>query len=121
VLLVSTANGKGIAHDNSSDKDVYMNMFSAGGGVGLGVKKFSAVFIFHSRDTFDQFVDKGWNITGQADAAATTNAENKEEAGAMEGAVGLNEDVTVYQMTKKGLALQVTLQGTKYWQDDDLN
>ncbi len=39
----------------------------------------------------------------------------------MEGTVGLNEDVTVYQMTEKGLALQVTLQGTKYWQDDDLN
>jgi len=121
VLLVSTANGKGIAHDNSSDKDIYMNMFSAGGGIGLGVKKFSAVFIFHSRHAFDQFVDKGWNFTGQADAAATSDAENDDEAGALEGTVGLNEDVTVYQMTKKGLALQVTLQGTKYWQDDDLN
>jgi hypothetical protein len=55
------------------------------------------------------------------DAAATTDAENEEEAGSMEAAVGLNEDVTVYQMTKKGLAEQVTLQGTKYWQDDDLN
>ena len=121
VLLVSTASGKGIAHDNNSDGDVYMNMLSAGGGIGLGVKKFSAVFVFHSRDAFDQFVDKGWNFTGQADAAATTNAENKEEAGAMEGIVGLNEDVTVYQMTDKGLALQLTLQGTKYWQDDDLN
>ncbi len=121
VLLVSTASGKGIAHDNSSDKDVYMNMFSAGGGIGLGLKKFSAVFIFHSRDAFDQFVDKGWNFTGQADAAVTTDAERGEQAGSMEAAVGLNEDVTVYQMTKKGLALQVTLQGTKYWQDDDLN
>ena len=39
----------------------------------------------------------------------------------MEAAVGLNEDDTVYQMTKKGRAEQVTLQGTKYWQDDDLN
>jgi hypothetical protein len=44
------------------------------------------------------------------DAAATTDAENEEEAGSMEAAVGLNEDVTVYQMTKKGLAEQVTLQ-----------
>lgn len=121
VLLVSTANGKGIAHDNESDKDVYMNMLSAGGGIGLGVKKFSAVFVFHSRDAFDQFVEKGWNFSGQADAAATTDSENKEQAGSKEAAVGLNEDVTVYQMTKKGLALQITLQGTKYWQDGDLN
>jgi len=121
VLLVSTASGKGIAHDNASDDDIYMKMFSAGGGLGLGVKKFSAVFVFHSRDAFAQFVEKGWNFTGQADAAATTDAEDNDEAGSVEGVVGLNEEVTVYQMTDKGLALQVTLQGTKYWQDDDLN
>ena len=121
VLLVSTANGKGISHDSENDKDIYMKMFSAGGGLGLGVKTFRAVFVFHSRDAFDQFVEKGWNFTGQADAAATTDAEEEEQAGSMEAAIGLNEAVTVYQMTDKGLALQATLQGTKYWQDDDLN
>jgi hypothetical protein len=30
-------------------------------------------------------------------------------------------DVEVYQITKNGIALQATLQGTKYWQDADLN
>jgi lipid-binding SYLF domain-containing protein len=121
VLLVSTANGKGMAHDNESNTDTYMKMFSAGGGVGLGVKKFSAVFIFHDRDAFDQFVEKGWNFSGQVDAAATSDAEQNKEAGSMGTAVGLNEGVTVYQMTDKGLALQATLQGTKYWKDDKLN
>ena len=29
--------------------------------------------------------------------------------------------VWVYQITKKGLALQLTLQGTKYSKDKDLN
>jgi len=29
--------------------------------------------------------------------------------------------VWVYQITKNGLALQLTLQGTKYYKDDDLN
>ena len=121
VLVVSTANGKGIAHDNEADSDTYMKMFSAGGGFGMGVKSFSAVFIFHNRDAFDQFVEKGWNFTGQVDAAATTDAEQDKEAGSMGTAVGLNEGVTVFQMTEKGLALQATLQGTKYWKDDELN
>ncbi len=121
LLLVSTANGKGMAHDNESGEDTYMNMFSAGAGLGAGIKKFSAVFVFHDRDAFEQFVDKGWNFTGQADAAATTDAEGEAEAGSAETAVGLNEGVSVYQLTEKGLALQVTLQGTKYWKDDDLN
>ena len=121
VLLLSTANGKGVAHDNESDTDTYMNMFSAGGGIGMGVKKFSAVFVFHERDAFDQFVEKGWNFSGQADAAATTDADGNAEAGSMEATIGLNQGVTVYQMTDKGLALQATLQGTKYWKDDELN
>ena len=121
VLLLSTANGKGVAHDNESDTDTFMNMFSAGGGIGMGVKKFSAVFVFHERDAFDQFIEKGWNFSGQADAAATTDAEQDAEAGSMEATIGLNQGVTVYQMTDKGLALQATLQGTKYWKDDKLN
>ena len=121
VLLVSTANGSGIAHDNASAQDTYMNMFSAGGGIGLGVKKFSAVFIFHTREAFDQFVDKGWNFTGQADAAATTDGATDEQAGSAGGTVGLSAGVSVYQMTDKGFALQATLQGTKYWKNEDLN
>lgn len=121
VLIVSTANGKGVAHDNASNQDTYMKMFSAGGGLGLGLKSFSAVFAFHTKDAFDQFVDKGWNFTGQADAAATTDGETDKQLGAADGASSINDGVTVYQMTKKGLALQVTLQGTKYWKDDDLN
>ena len=28
---------------------------------------------------------------------------------------------TIYQLTEAGLALQATLQGTKFWADDDLN
>ncbi len=98
-----------------------MKMFSAGGGLGIGVKKFSAVFIFHERKAFEQFVDKGWNFSGQADAAATIDADESGPGGAIDTAVAFNEDVTVYQMTNKGFALQATLQGTKYWKNDDLN
>lgn len=121
LFLVSTANGKGVAHDNTSGKDTYMNMFSAGAGVGMGVKSYSAVFIFHNRDVFDQFVEKGWDFSGQADAAATTDAGKKQEAGALSEGASVVQGVSVYQLTDKGLALQATLQGTKYWQDDDLN
>jgi len=121
VLIVSTGNGKGVVHDNASGKDIYMRMFSAGAGLGAGIKKFSAVFVFHDRDAFDQFVDKGWNFTGQADAAATTDAEEGKGAGAADAAGTMNESVSIYQLTEKGLALQATLQGTKYWKNDDLN
>jgi lipid-binding SYLF domain-containing protein len=121
VLLLSTGRGSGIAHDNRSGKDTYMKMFSAGAGVGMGLKKFRAVFVFHSRSAFDQFVEKGWDLSGQADAAATTDADKNKGAGAADESLALMKGVSVYQMTDKGIALQATLQGTKYWKDDDLN
>ncbi len=121
LLILSTANGKGIAHDNNSGKDIYMKMFSAGGGIGAGIKSFSGVFIFNTRNAFDNFIESGWDFSAQIDAAATTDSQNNRQAGSAEAVIGLNQEVEVFQMTDKGLALQATLQGTKYWKDDDLN
>ncbi len=121
VLLLSTGNGRGVAHDNASGKDTFMSMFSAGAGIGMGVKTFRGVFIFHTREALDSFVESGWDFSGQADAAATTDADSGEQAGATDEALTLTQGVTIYQMTDKGLALQATLQGTKYWKNDELN
>ena len=117
LFLASTGSGKGVTHLSATGQDVYMKMFSAGVGIGLGVKKFSAVFIFTDQTALDQFVEKGWDFSGQADAAADTG----KDGGSAAAAADIGSGVIVYQMTDKGLALQATLQGTKYWQNDELN
>ncbi len=119
--LVSSANGKGLAYDNESEKYTYMKMYSLGGGVGLGIKSFQAVFVFHDRDALTQFIEEGWDLSGQADAAATEEDGKEDRPGVVDASVGLMKGVSVYQFTDKGLALQATLQGTKYWKNDDLN
>ena len=81
------------------------------------MKDFRALFIFTDKDKLDAFVEKGWDFSGQADAAA--KSDNKGTA--VSGAVTVMPGVEVYQLTKNGVALQVTLQGTKYWKDRDLN
>jgi lipid-binding SYLF domain-containing protein len=117
VLLVSTANGGGILHNNLTGKEVYMNMFSAGGGIGMGVKDFIVVFVFHTENAMVKFQTSGWDFSGQADANAQTSTQ-----GAGAGAAGTAVPGTsIYQITKTGLALQATLQGTKFWVDKDLN
>jgi len=117
VILFSGGYGYGIAHDNATGKDTYMEMASAGVGIGLGVKDFRAVFVFRDKDAYNQFVDKGWDFSGQADAAAKAG----HKGGELSEAIDVMPDVKVYQLTENGLALQATLQGTKYWQDDELN
>ena len=39
----------------------------------------------------------------------------------MEGAASVSEGVWTYQLTDKGLALELTGKGTKYSRDKDLN
>ncbi|MCZ6828913.1 MAG: YSC84-related protein [Gammaproteobacteria bacterium] len=117
LIFLSAGGGSGVVHDNVSGKDTYMNMGSAGVGLGLGVKDFRAVFVFHSRKALTNFINSGWDFSGQADAAAKSTDKGAEGS----AAASLVDGVSVYQMTEAGLALQATLQGTKYWVSDSLN
>lgn len=118
LFLVSTANGVGVAHDKATGKDTYMKMFSAGAGVGLGVKDFRGIFVFSNKQAFEDFTNKGWQASGQADAAAKAGEEGGESLG---HALDVGPGVKLYQITENGLALQATIQGTKYSKDDELN
>jgi lipid-binding SYLF domain-containing protein len=117
LVLISAAGGSGVAHNNKTGLDIYMKMVSGGFGFGLGVKDFRGVFLFASADKFDTFVNSGWDASAQADAAIKSG--NKGEAVA--GAITVAPGVTLYQITESGLALQATIQGTKYFKDDELN
>ncbi len=117
LFLLSTARGSGIAIDTSSKQETFMKMISAGAGVGLGVKDYSVIFVFENDKAYNDFLNSGWSGSAQADAAAKAG----QSGGAYSGAAEISPGVWVYQITKNGLALQLTLQGTKYYKDDDLN
>jgi lipid-binding SYLF domain-containing protein len=119
LIFASVAGGSGIVVQSGflSDSETFMKMGSAGIGIGLGVKDFRAVFVFHEKDKLETFIEKGWDFSGQADAAAKSD----DKGAALAGAASVVPGVEVYQITKNGLALQATLQGTKYWKDRDLN
>ena len=117
LLLVSTANGSGIAHNNETGEDTYMKMYSAGVGVGYGVKDFRAVFVFKTQEALNEFIHSGWAANAQADAAAVSGDKGE----AVDYEIAIAPDVFLYQFTESGLALQATIQGTRYLPDEDLN
>ncbi len=116
LIFVSLSGGHGVVKDKTTGKPVFMKMGEAGIGLGLGAKDFRAVFIFHDQGTLAKFVNSGWEFGGHADAAAKAS-----DKGAAVGGEALLDGITVYQLTKSGLALQATVKGTKYWKDDELN
>ena len=115
LVLLSVAGGSGLAHGGG--RDIYMKMVSGGIGLGLGVKDFRGIFVFKTKRAFDKFVDMGWEAGAHADAVAKAG----KEGGAAEGALTVAPDVELYQLTENGIALEATIQGTKYFKDDDLN
>ena len=116
IIFASFAGGMGVVEDEHG-KRTYMKMASAGLGLGLGIKDFRGIFIFHDEDKMKSFIEKGWDFSAQADAAAKSD----EKGGQYAAAANITDGVEIIQITENGLALQATLQGTKYWRDKDLN
>jgi lipid-binding SYLF domain-containing protein len=117
LLLLSSSKGNGVAVDSNAKKNVFMKMKTVGAGPGLGVKDYQVVFIFKTPATMNKFMEAGWSFTGEADAAA----KNKEEGAAAGAQASSTEGMDIYTITKKGIALQATLGGTKFKKDDELN
>lgn len=116
LIFASFGGGYGVVKNNSTGKHTFMNMGEIGLGLGIGVKDFRGVFVFHNAETLNRFVEHGWAFGGQADAAAKAS----DKGGAVGGEITV-DNITIYQITEAGLAIQATVKGTKYWKDDDLN
>ena len=116
VILASFGGGYGVVKNNLTGKSTYMNMGEAGLGLGLGVKDFNVVMVFHTQAAVNRFIEHGWAFGGNADAAA-----KYEDKGGALVAEAIADQVTVYSVTENGLALQAVLKGTKFWVDSELN
>jgi len=117
ILVAGGGSGKGIAVNNKTKAMTYMKMAEIQAGLGFGAKKFQVVWVFDTEAALNNFVNSGWEFGGQATAAAKAG----DKGSAYQGAVGVSPGVWIYQVTDKGLALELTAKGTKYYKDSDLN
>ncbi|CAG4888274.1 lipid-binding SYLF domain-containing protein [Paraburkholderia saeva] len=117
ILLAGGGSGKGFAVNNKTKALTYMKMAEIQAGLGMGVKKFQLVWVFDNAGALNDFISSGWTLGGQATAAAKSG----DTGSAYQGAAAVGPGVWLYQITDKGLALEITAKGTKYYKDDDLN
>lgn len=116
-FIVGGAGGKGIAHDNKSGKDTFMDMAQASVGVQLGASQNETLIVFNTPAALKNFVDKGWEYGGGATAAAGGGGKT---AGSGSGE-NVISDASYYTYTKNGFEAGGALQGTKFWKSGDLN
>jgi lipid-binding SYLF domain-containing protein len=117
IFFAGGGSGAGIAVDNKAKKETFMKMVEIQAGLGVGVKKFRLVWVFENATDLNAFINSGYELGGQATAAAKTGQKGESFAGAM----SVKPGVWLYQLTDDGLAVELTAKGTKYYKDSDLN
>ena len=115
--VFGSSHGRGMAINNESGREVFMKTNELQAGFGLGIKEYALIFVFGNQDAWNSFVDDGWEFGAQATAAASDGVNGD----SMQGAVSLAPDIWMYQMTTKGLAVELAVKGTKYYKDSNFN
>lgn len=117
ILVAGGGTGRGVAVRNAPFEETFMRMASISAGLGMGVKKLRLVWVFTAEPSYRQFVDHGWELGGHADAQAML----ADQGAGFAGAVVVSPGVYLYQIMDDGLALELTVTGTKYFKDGALN
>ena len=112
-FLIKTGFGTGVAVHKATDVHTYMKMASAGANIGGGIKYVHVIFIFPTESSFNTFTTEGWNA--EADASAV-GGDDSAQIG-----MTLADGTKVYELVDTGVMAKMSISGTKYWKDDELN
>ncbi len=117
LMIAGGTTGKGLAVNQRTGARTYMKMVQVQGGLGFGVSKNQLIFVFTTPEALTGFINQGWEFGSQANISAMAGGEG----GMFTGAAALSPGVYVYQITETGLNATLTVAGTKFFADADLN
>jgi lipid-binding SYLF domain-containing protein len=109
--------GKGIVVNQRTNRQTFMRMVQVQGGLGFGVNQNRLIFVFTNEAALQNFINQGWEFGGQANLSAMASGKGA----MMSGAAAVTPGVYLYQLTQTGLAATLTVGGTKFFKDADLN
>lgn len=112
-FLIKTGFGSGVAVNKTTNARTYMKMASGGLNIGGGIKYIQVIFIFPTDRTLNNFIHEGWNAEGDASAVG---GDESSQIG-----MTLADGTKIYELVDTGIMLKMSISGTKYWKDADLN
>lgn len=117
ILLAGGGGGKGMVVDTISDQETFMLMAMLQAGYGMGITKSHLVWVFEQESNLQDFVNNGLILGADVNLQVNPGVDG----GMYQGAVQVQPGVWLYQLSDAGLALDLTVEGTKYFKDPDLN
>ena len=109
--------GKGMVVNRRTSRQTFMKMVQVQGGLGFGVNQDRLIFVFANEQALRNFIDQGWEFGAQANVSAMAGGQG----GMFTGAASIAPGVYLYQLTDTGLSATLTVSGTKFFKDGDLN
>ena len=117
ILLAGGGGGKGIVVDTISDQETFMLMATLQAGYGMGITKTHLVWVFETEADLKNFIANGYMLGADVNLQVNPGTGG----GVYQGAAQIQPGVWLYQLSDAGLALDLTVEGTKYFKDPDLN
>ena len=101
--------GRGLAYNQKSGKKIYMKMKEVSVGLNFGAKEYDLLFIIQNQTAWDRFISGNVKFGSEVSAQASDGVNGKTFANATVVANG----VWVYQLDKKGLAVELSFKGAR--------
>ena len=101
--------GRGLAYNKETKEKIYMKMKEVSVGLSFGAKEYDLLFIILNKTAWERFVSGNIKFGTEASAQASDGVKGNTFANATVAANG----VWVYQLDKKGLAVELSLKGAR--------
>lgn len=109
--------GKGIMVNNLTKRQTFMKMAQVQGGLGFGINHNRLIFVFTTEQSLRNFINQGWEFGAQSNVSAMVGGQG----GMFSGAASIAPGIYLYQLTENGLSATLTVSGTKFYKDGELN
>lgn len=109
--------GKGMVVNARTTRQTFMKMLQLQGGLGFGINQNRLIFVFTNERALRNFIDQGWEFGAQVNLSAMAGGQG----GMFSGAAAVAPGVYLYQLTETGLSATLTVGGTRFVRDSELN
>ena len=109
--------GRGLAYNQVLGKKIYVKMSEVKLGLSVGAKEYDLLFIIQNREAWDRFISGSIKFGSGISAQATDGVSGD----TFTNATAIAKGVWVYQLDKKGLAVEMSFKGAQIKPYKNLN
>lgn len=115
--ILGDDHGRGVVVNNDTGKKIYVKMKEVSAGVNFGAKEYDLLFVIQNKEAWERFISGNIKFGTEVSAQASDGVNGDTFANATTIAKG----VWVYQLDKKGLAVELSFKGAKISPYKNLN